>query len=129
MKPDYKRLLDAAKSLKGWDGPSQIAFNLTLNGYRVTEQMMTNWKTRGLSTIACLKAAAIIGCTPEWLESGDGEMSSGIHPKDDLDALLALATPRSASALKEIAKAAKAGKLTDDDLALLQTIATRFQRR
>jgi len=42
--------------------------------------------------------------------------------------LSALATPRSRAALDVIARAAEQGKLTDDDLRLLQHIAERFMQ-
>jgi hypothetical protein len=74
MKPDYIRLLEAAETLKGWKGPAQVSVNLTLNGYKVTEQTLSNWKNRGLSEAAYPKASRIIGCEQEWLETGKKPM-------------------------------------------------------
>lgn len=45
---------------------------------------------------------------------------------DELNKLVAMATPRSRNALEKIAEAAAKGNLTDDDLALLNQIAERF---
>lgn len=74
MTSDYARLLEAARLIKGWDTPADIARNLTLAGFRVTEQMMTNWKSRGLSKAACLTAPGIIGCSAAWLQRREGPM-------------------------------------------------------
>lgn len=46
---------------------------------------------------------------------------------EDIDGLLDLATPRSRSVLERIASAARAGRLSDDDLALLDQIAARLE--
>lgn len=45
-----------------------------------------------------------------------------------IDALYALATPRSQQALVKIARAAQEGRLTEADLVLLELIAERFER-
>jgi hypothetical protein len=74
VKDDYRRLLAAARDLKGWDGASAIATHLSLAGYKVSEQTMTNWKSRGLSFEAYLRTSQIIGCRPNWLETGGGPM-------------------------------------------------------
>lgn len=74
MKEDYKRLLQAAKELRGWESPAEVSANLAKFGYSVSEQTMTNWKTRGVSKEGRLKASAIIGCRPLWIESATGQM-------------------------------------------------------
>jgi phage repressor protein C with HTH and peptisase S24 domain len=74
MKNDYARLLLAARQLKGWKGPTETASGLTAAGYEVSEQTMTNWKSRGVSSIGYRKAARIIGCRPAWLEFEEGDM-------------------------------------------------------
>lgn len=77
MKDDYKRLLQAAKEIRGWRSPAEISQNLTKLGYEVSEQTLTNWKTRGVSRDGCLNVSAIVGCRPIWLERGDGPMEEG----------------------------------------------------
>ncbi len=74
MKEDYKRLLQAAKELRGWESPAEVSAGLAKFGYPVSEQTMTNWKTRGVSKEGRLKASAIIGCRPLWIESATGQM-------------------------------------------------------
>ncbi|MFM7009619.1 MAG: hypothetical protein ACKO0Z_09870, partial [Betaproteobacteria bacterium] len=57
-----------------WHKPADIARGLTKEGLTTSEQKMTNWKTRGVSVNACLAAAKIIGCRPQWLLDGSGSM-------------------------------------------------------
>jgi hypothetical protein len=47
----------------------------------------------------------------------------------NLDTLMASASPRSLDAIKRIAAAADAGRLTEADVALLNQIAERFARK
>lgn len=74
--PTAARLLEAAKLLKGADGPSDVARLLG-----VSPQKVTNWKSRGVSTEGMLDAQRLIGCRAIWLQTGEGEMidSSGQH--------------------------------------------------
>lgn len=72
--PDYLRLLRAAKELKGWSSPATIAARLTENGYEVSIQKLSNWKTRGISKEGVSEASKILGTRPAWLETGSGEM-------------------------------------------------------
>lgn len=72
--PDYLRLLQAAKELKGWPSPATIAARLTENGYEVSLQKLGNWKTRGLSKEGVSEVSKILGIRPAWLETGSGEM-------------------------------------------------------
>lgn len=74
MATDYDRLLLAAEKMKRWLSPSEIALGLTRGGYEVTPQILTNWKTRGVSEKGLLKASPIIGCRPHWIETGEGPM-------------------------------------------------------
>lgn len=75
MKDDYRRLLQAASELRNWITPSEIAAQLTKHGYAVSDQSMTNWKSRGLSKEGILRASSILGCRPLWLETGQGAMT------------------------------------------------------
>lgn len=70
------RLLEAAKILKGAEGPSDVARLLG-----VSPQKVTNWKKRGVSTEGMLDAQRLIGCSAIWLQTGEGEMidSAGQH--------------------------------------------------
>lgn len=74
MNETYKRLLQAARELKSWGTPSDICVGLTRSGYAVTDQMMTNWKKRGVSKEGRLSASSILGIRPKWLEDGTGPM-------------------------------------------------------
>lgn len=79
MKDDYKRLLLAAKKLKGWDTPSDICQGLTKGGYEVSAQVLTNWKARGVSKEGRLYASKAIGCRPDWIETGEGRMEDAFN--------------------------------------------------
>lgn len=67
--PTAARLLEAAKTLKGAEGPSDVARLLG-----VSPQQVTNWKSRGVSTEGMLDAQRLIGCSATWLQTGEGEM-------------------------------------------------------
>jgi phage repressor protein C with HTH and peptisase S24 domain len=76
------RLLEAAKILKGAEGPSDVARLLG-----VSPQQVTNWKSRGVSTEGMLDAQRLIGCSATWLQTGEGEMidASSKHISADVD--------------------------------------------
>lgn len=74
MKDDYKRLMKAAKDMKGLNTASELADALTISGYEVSPQTLTNWASRGVSKEGRLNAARVIGCRPHWIEFGDGPM-------------------------------------------------------
>jgi len=73
--PDYLRLIQAAKAIRGWNGDAAIALRLTENGYSVSVQTIGNWKTRGISKEGVLSASKIIGVRSAWIETGIGEMA------------------------------------------------------
>lgn len=85
-----------------------------------------------------LAIAEWLGVSVEWLAYGDESKRpnySKLQPDDaqvseTLDALYALrgkVTPRSRKALDSIEKAANEGRLTEDDVLLLERIAQRFE--
>lgn len=74
---DYLRFIKAADELRGWKSAAEIARNLTTLGYSISDQVITNWRTRGVSKDGMIKAAPIIGFRPHWLETGEGEMRDG----------------------------------------------------
>jgi SOS-response transcriptional repressor LexA len=74
MDDSYRRLLVAARELRGWHTQAEIARGLTREGYAVAEAVMNNWRSRGVSKEGRLKASLIIGCRPHWVESGEGIM-------------------------------------------------------
>jgi SOS-response transcriptional repressor LexA len=74
MKPDFDRLLLAAKQLKGWTTQSEVAKGLTEAGFDVSDQKIGNWRTRGVSFEGAVECARIIGCDASWIKSGEGEM-------------------------------------------------------
>lgn len=74
MHDSYKRLLSAAKELRGWANQAEVARGLTKEGYEVADAVLNNWRIRGVSKEGRLKASLIIGCRPHWVESGEGVM-------------------------------------------------------
>jgi phage repressor protein C with HTH and peptisase S24 domain len=89
--PSASRLLEAAKVLKGAEGPSDVARLLG-----VSPQKVTNWKSRGVSTEGMLDAQRLIGCSATWLQTGEGEMidASQQHVSEQADAPITEQTPR-----------------------------------
>lgn len=71
MKPDAKRLLDAARDIKRLKNFADIARLL-----EESEQTLTNWKKRGVPKGKTVAICQKLGCRPEWLESGDGPMTT-----------------------------------------------------
>lgn len=75
----------------------------------------------------------------EWLEYGDGPMRPGGQAElselselrapyaNEISRLALLATPRSHEVLLRIAQAAEQGRLTEEDIDLLDRIASRFE--
>lgn len=74
--PTYARLLVAARNLRSWQKPEEIARGLTSLGYPLTSQTMTNWRTRGVSAEALVRIPPLIGCSAEWLAHGTGLVES-----------------------------------------------------
>jgi hypothetical protein len=72
MADDFSRLMEAAQKLKGCETATEVAKLLGIieNG----DQLMTNWKSRGLPRARINEISKIIGCNPYWLEDGDGVM-------------------------------------------------------
>ena len=65
----YTRLLEAAKILKQAERAAAVARLLN-----ISEQVLTNWKTRGIPAEKITIIAKTLGCRPYWLEDGEGEM-------------------------------------------------------
>lgn len=74
MNEDYLRLLESARELRDWITPAEVARGLTAGGFTVSDQIMTNWKSRGISASGILDASRIIGCRPEFIRSGQMPM-------------------------------------------------------
>lgn len=70
MSEDYVRLLEAARELRNWDTPAEVARGLTTGGFVVSDQILTNWKARGISALGVLEACRIIGCRCEYIRAG-----------------------------------------------------------
>lgn len=70
MHPTYERLIAAAReSRHELNGPAEIGRLLG-----ESEQTMSNWKKRGVPAAKHVTIAAMLGCSPCWLASGDGAM-------------------------------------------------------
>ena len=69
MADDYDRLILAATALRGMESPAEIARYLG-----VYDQIMTNWKARGIPRAEILDIADKLGCNPFWLRDNKGGM-------------------------------------------------------
>ena len=81
MQDDYTRLLEAARKLKAWETPAEVARGLTAGGFEVSDQIMTNWKARGLSAKGVLDACRIIGARPDFVRFGSLPIQDAKHPE------------------------------------------------
>lgn len=78
MNPRYSRLLQAAKVLKHAEKPVDVARLLN-----ISEQTLTNWKSRGIPDKEINTVSRAISCHPYWLENGDGDMEDGFYVRDE----------------------------------------------
>lgn len=108
--PTAGRLLEAAKTLKGAEGPSAVARLL-----HVSPQKVTNWMGRGVSSDGMLEAERVIGCRAVWLRTGEGEMvdagAKHVSTEDD-PAITVLNMPVIAESEKAASTTLDAAKLT-----------------
>jgi transcriptional regulator with XRE-family HTH domain len=72
MHEQMKRLYEAARTLRGISGQSDVARALN-----ASPQTINNWEARGMSKSGMIKAQTTFGCSAAWLESGYGEMAFG----------------------------------------------------
>lgn len=112
MNDGYVRLLEAARELRGWETPAEVARGLTAAGYPTSDQIMTNWKSRGISATGILEVCRIIGCRCEYIRSGQMPLK---------DSVTAVTTELSPLAIKVAKAAQRAGE--PYMLLLLQIIA------
>lgn len=70
MNAGYARLLEAARELRAWETPAEVARGLTAGGFPMSDQILTNWKSRGISAAGILEACKIIGCRCEYIRTG-----------------------------------------------------------
>ena len=113
-------------------GKKQQAIQQILSG--------TTQRSRYLPEIAretrCSLDWLLTGVGPKRLYGPEAEIAEGQSAPDyhsdsvsvEIQRLLAVSTPRSQSALTRIAEAAAQGRLTDEDLELLERVAKRFER-
>lgn len=72
MEKDYERLLEAASTLLNLKNAAEVGRFLGLEGN--PDQIMTNWKNRGIPRARINEISRKIGCHPYWLEFGEGIM-------------------------------------------------------
>lgn len=71
MQNAFTRMMEAAEKLRGVKTPAEVG--KLIGQY---DQMMTNWKSRGIPSKEVLDIAKAIGCDPYWLRDGVGEMAA-----------------------------------------------------
>ena len=71
MNDSYIRMLEAARELRAWNTPAEVARGLSAGGFTVSDQVMTNWKSRGISAEGVLESSRIIGCRCEFIRAGN----------------------------------------------------------
>lgn len=72
MASDYDRLMEAARILCKRESAAEVARYLGIT--ENSDQIMTNWKARGIPRARINEIAKKIGCHPYWLEDGSGIM-------------------------------------------------------
>lgn len=76
MHETAKRLFEAMRILSGIDGSTEPGRAAAFLGESAAT--ITNWKSRGVSKQGMLKANALLGVSPHWISTGDGEMGPSI---------------------------------------------------
>lgn len=99
----------------------------------ISPQAVAQWfngSTDNIKNEHLASIAKAYGSSLDWLIVGRGPMASGFSDLSggvgNFEELYGLATPRSRSALEQIASAAAQGALSEADLVMLQQIAQRF---
>lgn len=72
MADDYDRLIEAARILCKCETPAAVARKIGIQ--ENSDQIMTNWKARGIPRARINEISRKIGCNPYWLEDGEGIM-------------------------------------------------------
>lgn len=62
------------------NSPAELARYFTLHGVKVTEQMMTNWKARGVSRDKSIDVAAILNTTAAYILYGKEPAAQSAPP-------------------------------------------------
>lgn len=120
----------AAEGMEEWGAQARIAKETG-----VTPKAVSKWmNSESMPSAAKLLALArLLNVRREWLQYGDGGMRLGSAVQEsppyakDIEALAGLATPRSLAVLDRLGQAARQGRLTEEDLDLLDRIASRFE--
>lgn len=74
MHATTQRLFKAASDIKNINTPSELARFLN-----VSQQVIKNWETRGVSARMIPEIAEQLGISVRWLRTGDGEMTGGVE--------------------------------------------------
>lgn len=99
-----------------------------------SDQAVHNWKKRGIPQHAMPKIAKFLGCSIDWLYTGQGapypagSISRAANIPEELSASLSKTSPRSYKQLMQIATAASEGRLSEADIKMLSDIAKRLEK-
>lgn len=96
MEKAFDRMILAAFEIKKWNGPAEVARKLGKS-----DQVLTNWKSRGIPRAEIMDIADAIGCRAHWLRDGTGtmisqdmsEISKMLEENPELIRLLKVAAP------------------------------------
>lgn len=75
MHETTERLFRAAKALHRRTEPHQVAALMN-----ISQQVLKNWESRGISDTGMLDAEERIGCSAIWIRTGRGDMCKGLLP-------------------------------------------------
>jgi len=80
MHAQVKRLFEAAYVLKGIEKQAEITVAL-----HCTERTLRNWVIKGMPPGIIQRAARVLGCSSQWLTSGEGNMVPESDRKSSID--------------------------------------------
>lgn len=99
-------------------------------GRKIKPQTVQHMTSKAKSSALVADVEAITGFSAQWLLHGTGEPRRQIDTvTSQIADLMRLSTPRSHAALERIQQAMNDGQLTEADIALLASIAERFQKK
>jgi len=89
----------------------------------IQSQHWTNWKNRGIPKDKLSIVSKIIGKPVDWILTGN---ATAPQAAIDIAGLMPYASPATQEILKTLERGLKEGRLTQDDIQLLETIAKRL---
>lgn len=118
-------LADRIKSERKAKGLTQEVLGKIVGVGKSSVSQWENGLTKKMDGTNMVLTAKALGVSPDWLATGKGEKQLS-QPNTNFSSLMAVASPKTHAILETLEKAYQQGRLTEDDLKLLDSIAKRL---